>query len=105
MKQDILPLGSIVYLNEGNKKVMIIARGLVTKHKDGFIYFDYDGVPYPEGMVDEKMAYFQHEAVAKVVFEGFSDLDEEATAEKIRAFVKKRPEIPKGDIKQLINEE
>lgn len=105
MKQDILPLGSIVYLNEGNKKVMIIARGLVTKHKDGFIYFDYGGVPYPEGLVDAKMVYFQHEAVARIVFEGYSDLDEEATADKIRLFVQKHPEIPKGDVKQLLEEE
>ena len=99
----ILPLGSIVYLKEGNKKVLIIARGLVAKNGDGHIYFDYGGVPYPEGLVDEKMAYFQHDAITKVVFEGYTDLDDEATVEKINLFVESHPEIPRGDVKQRLN--
>ena len=98
----ILPLGSIVYLKEGNKKVMIIARGLVTKSGDGFIYFDYGGVPYPEGMVDDQLAYFQADAITKVIFEGFSDYDEEATAERIKAFVANHPEIPHGNVEELL---
>ena len=98
----LLPLGSVVYLKEGNKKVVIIARGLVAKNGDGYIYFDYGGVPYPEGLVDEKMAYFQHDAVTKVVFEGYTDLDDEATVEKINLFVEKHPDIPRGDVEQLL---
>lgn len=100
----ILPLGSIVYLRDGNKKVIIIARGLIAKNGDGKIYFDYGGVPYPEGLIDDKMAYFQHDAVAKVVFEGYSDLDDEATIEKINLFVENHPEIPRGDVDQLLND-
>lgn len=99
----ILPLGSVVYLKEGNKKVLIVARGLIAKNGDGHIYFDYGGVPYPEGLVDDKMAYFQHEAINKVVFEGYSDLDDEATVEKILKYVENHPEIPRGDVKQLLN--
>lgn len=101
-KINFLPLGSVVYLEGGNKKVVIIARGLVAKNGDGFILFDYGGVPYPEGLMDDKMAYFQHEAISKVVFEGYKDLDEEATVDKINAYIEKHPEIPRGDINQLL---
>ncbi len=99
----VLPLGSIVYLKEGNKKLMVVARGLVAKNGNGHIYFDYGGVPYPEGVVDDKMAYFQHESIKKVVFEGYTDLDDEATIERINAFVENHPEIPRGDVKELLN--
>lgn len=104
-KTNLLPLGSVVYLKEGNKKLLIIARGLIANHGDGVIYFDYGGVPYPEGLQDDQMAYFQNDAIAKVVFEGFSDLDDEATVEKINDYMEQHPEIPRGNVKQLLGEE
>lgn len=104
-KNKLLPLGSVVYLKEGTKKVLIIARGLIAKNGDGVVFFDYGGVPYPEGLQDDKMAYFQHDAVSKVVFNGYSDFDDEATVEKINAYIDNHPEISKGDVKQLLNQE
>ncbi len=104
VKYTLLPLGSVVYLKEGNKKVLIIARGLVVNNKNGVIYFDYGGVPYPEGLQDDKMAYFQHEAVSKVVFTGYTDLDDEATVEKIFNYLEKHPDIEKGNVEQLLNQ-
>ena len=104
-RTELLPLGSVVYLKEGNKKVLIIARGLIAKHGEGTVFFDYGGVPYPEGLQDDQMAYFQHEAITKVVFKGYSDMDDEATVEKIFAYMDKHPEIEKGDVKQLLGEE
>lgn len=101
----LLPLGSVVYLKEGNKKVLIIARGLVAKNGDGHIFFDYGGVPYPEGLVDDQMAYFQNDAITKVVFKGFSDMDDEATVEKINAYIANHPDIPRGDVKQLLGKD
>ena len=104
-KVQLLPLGSVVYLKEGNKKILIIARGLVAKNGDGHIYFDYGGVPYPEGLVDDQMAYFQHDAVKKVVFNGYTDLDNEATVEKINDYIENHPELPRGNVKQLLEKE
>ena len=100
--RNLLPLGSVVYLKDGTKKVLIIARGLIAKRGDGVVYFDYGGVPYPEGLQDDKMAYFQHDAIVKVVFEGFTDADDEVTIEKICTFVDNHPEIAIGDVNQLI---
>lgn len=104
-KIDYLPLGSVVYLHEGNKKLIIIARGLVAKNGDGHIFFDYGGVPYPEGLMDDQMAYFQHDGIKKVVFKGYTDLDDEATVEKINDYAAAHPDIPRGNIKELLGEE
>ena len=96
-----LPLGSIVYLENGTKKLVIVSRALVMRSGDGFLYFDYGGVPYPEGLVDDKIAYFQHENIHKVVFEGYHDLDEEATVDKINLFVERHPEIVRGSVEAI----
>lgn len=101
----LLPLGSIVYLKDGNKKVLVIARGLIAKHGDGVVFFDYGGVPYPEGLQDNQMAYFQSESIAKVVFEGYTDLDDEATVAKIFSYIERHPEIQKGNVEQLLGKE
>lgn len=100
-KYNLLPLGSVVYLREGNKKVLIVARGLVMKNQGNPVFFDYGGVMYPEGLQNDQMAYFQHDAVSKVVFTGYSDMDDEATVEKIFGFMERHPEIPKGDVNKL----
>ena len=31
-EKKLLPLGSIVYLNDGNKKLLIVSRGLIVKN-------------------------------------------------------------------------
>lgn len=98
---DFLPLGSVVYLREGTKKVLIIARGLITRNGNGAAFFDYGGVPYPEGLQDDKMAYFQHDAITKVVFEGFRDYDDEMTVEKINGFIDRNPKMVRGSVDQF----
>ncbi len=99
---DYLPLGSVVYLKSGNKKLMIVARGLITNSGNKQMFFDYGGVMYPEGVQDDQMAYFQHDAITKVVFEGYKDMDDEATVDKINMFVEQHPEIVKGNVEDLI---
>ena len=103
-EKKLLPLGSIVYLNDGNKKLLIVSRGLIVKNGNGYVFFDYGGVPYPEGLIDDKMAYFQRDGISKVIFEGFSDLDDEATLKKINSYIEEHPEIPKGDVKRFLRE-
>lgn len=99
---ELLPLGSIVYLKEGTRKVIIIARGLIAKSGDGHVFFDYGGVPYPEGLQNDQMAYFQHDSITKVVFKGYTDMDDEAIIDRIYGYMEKHPEIKKGDVKQLL---
>ena len=71
-KVEYLPLGSVVVLKGGIKKIIIIARGLGVKIGDETVFFDYGGCMYPEGMIGDSIMYFQHEDIMKTVFEGYS---------------------------------
>ena len=86
-KVAFLPLGSVVVVKGGVKKAMIISRGLGVTLGDGVKYFDYGGCLYPEGLVGDQVLYFNHADINKVVFEGFSDDDNELMVENINAFV------------------
>ena len=75
----MLPLGSIVLLKEGMQKLVIVGRGAVYTDQitgeDAFA--DYMGAIYPTGINPETTIFFQHENIDKVVFEGYSDEEEE----------------------------
>lgn len=74
MKQ-YLPLGSVVLLKGGNKKIMIYGRK--QKAVDTGKEWDYIACPYPEGNINENYMYlFNNEQVAKVYFLGYQDEDE-----------------------------
>lgn len=74
----LLPLGSIVLLEEGLQKLVVVGRGAVyTEQQTGQDTFaDYMAVLYPTGLNPETTIFFNHENIDKVVFEGYSD-DEE----------------------------
>ena len=97
-KVEYLPLGSIVYLRNGTKKLMIIARGLMIKNNEEIVFFDYAGVPYPEGLQGERLAYFQHEVISKVEFSGYHDSDDEMAVENINAFAENHPDVKRGEV-------
>lgn len=93
------PLGSVVLLKGGLQKLMIIARGINVKNGGREFFFDYGGVPFPEGLTSDQMAYFQHENVAKVVFEGFRNEEEQIMVENINRYLEENPSVVKGDVK------
>lgn len=77
MSQELLPLGSILYLEGATSKLMIVGRGPVFESDNESVYSDYVGVVYPEGINPEDAIFFNHENIDKVVFEGFKDEEEE----------------------------
>lgn len=98
-KTPYVPLGSIILLNGSFEKVIIIGRGLIVKNAAGDnVIFDYAGVTYPEGLVGDHVAYFNHTDVAKVVFEGFSDEADTITVDNINNFIVDHPEIKRGSV-------
>lgn len=102
-KVDYLPLGSVVIVNGGVKKHMIIARGLQVKIDDQQYYFDYGACAYPEGLLGDQVMYFQHENINKVVFQGYMDEDNELMVSNIqKAFDAKA--ITRADINALKNQ-
>ncbi|GAB2023703.1 hypothetical protein RyT2_27810 [Pseudolactococcus yaeyamensis] len=74
----LLPLGSVVLLEEGLQKLVVVGRGAVytdqVTERDTFA--DYMGVLYPAGLNPETTIFFNHENIDKVVFEGYSDEEE-----------------------------
>lgn len=72
----LLPLGSIVLLHEGSKKLMIYGRKQlqITTNR----LFDYLGVIYPEGYIDENYSYlFNQEDIEMIVHVGYTNEEEE----------------------------
>lgn len=90
---DYLPLGSVVLLHGGIQKLLIIARGINTKQGDQTVFFDYGAVLYPEGLTGDRMAYFDHDAVNKVVFYGYDDEDSKTCSENINNYLIANPDI------------
>lgn len=74
----LLPIGSVVLLKNGIKKLMVI--GLVPYDKDSpDKIYDYIGVLYPEGFLgDETNFLFQHEDINDVIFEGYDNPERKA---------------------------
>jgi hypothetical protein len=85
------PLGSVLIVRGGIKKMMIIARGIAAEINGATKVFDYAGCAYPEGLVGDQIMYFNHADIAKVVFEGFQDEDENMMVENINNWLKTTP--------------
>ena len=71
--KDLLPIGSIVLLKDGEKRLMIIG---VMQNDTGGTRKDYDylGVLYPEGHIGEKFQFlFNQEDINEIVFRGYED--------------------------------
>lgn len=82
MKDKFLPIGTVVMLKKGNKKVMINAYGVFSTDKvfnNGKEIprkkelFEYGGCTYPEGVLDPNMiCAFNHGDIEKIYHMGFS---------------------------------
>lgn len=84
MKQ-YLPLGSIVLLKGGKKRIMICGR--IQKKVGEDTLYDYAACYYPEGIVDSKSLFlFNHEEIETVYFVGMQDVEEF----RFRAFLEGR---------------
>lgn len=75
----LYPLGSIVYLQDGTEKIVIIGRGvqIYDGEVDSDVFYDYAGCRYPLGINPDEGLFFNEDNIDKVVFEGYSDEEEE----------------------------
>lgn len=81
MYKDLLPIGSVVLLKGGNKRLMICGR-IQTRQGEDTIY-DYCGCYYPEGIEPSNMFFFNRDAIETIFFIGFQDVEEIALREEI----------------------
>lgn len=78
-----LPLGSVVILKNGKKRIMITGF-CVTAGEDKKIY-DYTGCLYPEGYISsEKMLVFDHSDIQRIYCIGLSDDEEKQFKVKLK---------------------
>lgn len=82
MYKNLLPIGSVVLLKGGEKRIMICGR-IQAKAGENEIY-DYSACYYPQGIVDPtSMFFFNRDAIDRVFFIGFQDAEEIAFKEQV----------------------
>ncbi len=87
--EKFLPIGTVVMLKNGTKRVMITGFCAVTKDSKDKVW-DYSGCAYPEGFLNSNhTCLFDHSQIEKIYYLGLSDDDEEkAFKEKLKEIVK-----------------
>ncbi len=81
-----LPLGTIVVLKGGTKKIMIYGRQQYQLSENQKLW-DYVGCLYPEGFIsDDYNIFFNQEEVQTIVFNGYEDSEELEFQTKIDKF-------------------
>lgn len=87
MEGRFLPVGTVVLLKGGKKRVMIIGFCAMAKEKEGKI-FDYSGCIYPEGlMASNQTCMFDHSQIEKIFFKGLVDEEETEFKAKLNGLI------------------
>lgn len=83
---ELLPIGSVVLLKEGEKRLMIV--GVMQSDADGNgETYDYLGVLYPEGHIGDQFQYlFNNNDIEKIFFRGFEDEERTEFLRKLASF-------------------
>ena len=75
MYKNMLPIGSVVLLKGGDKRVMICGR--IQAREGESIIYDYSACYFPEGIIDaSNMFFFNRDAIDTVFFIGCQDQEE-----------------------------
>ncbi len=77
MKEKFLPIGTVVLLKNGTKKIMITGYLPVSKDENKTVY-DYSACLFPEGIISvNQTAVFNHDQIVEVIQEGYSNQETE----------------------------
>lgn len=83
--KELLPIGSVVLLNNGTKRVMIY--GIKQMDHTTETEYDYIGVLYPEGNIGEVAQFlFDHENIEQVFFRGYEDPERDQFIDQLDKF-------------------
>lgn len=110
MEEKYLPIGTVVLLKNGKKKIMITCYGVMPKGdimKDGEQesgkgkMFDYGGCTYPEGLIDsDNLIIFNHDKIEKICYKGYETEEYKNFNEVIK---KALPELEKQLKEEKVN--
>ena len=82
--EKFLPIGTVVMLNGGAKRVMITGFCTIASDDNSTMY-DYCGCLYPEGVVSsDKNLLFNHNQIAKIYALGYSDDEEKQFKNRLK---------------------
>ena len=85
--RDLLPIGSVVLLAGGEKRLMIHGVKQVGSEDNSKLEYDYVSVPYPEGNIGNEYTYlFNHSDISEVVFRGYEDEERTDFIERLNEF-------------------
>ncbi len=86
MKEKFLPIGTVVLLKDGNKKVMITSYLIFsTGNSENKKMFDYGACTFPEGIIESDYAVaFNHEEIKEIVHMGHEDEDQKNLNELLK---------------------
>ncbi len=83
MTTDFLPIGSVVLLEEGTKKLMITGFCIISEDSPEEVY-DYCGCIYPEGVLSSDENYvFDQDQIQEVLFIGYEDKEQKEFKTKL----------------------
>jgi len=85
--KELLPIGSVVMLKGGKKRVMICGR--IQTHVETGKLYDYSACYFPEGIINPRELFlFNNEDIEQVYFIGLQDVEEF----KFRGYINKKLE-------------
>ena len=91
MFERTLPIGSVVSLYGGEKRLMILGYVKYLRGDDSGKVYDYCGCTYPEGYVgSEATAVFNHEDIEHIYALGFQDEVQFEFREKLERILEER---------------
>ena len=81
--EKFLPLGSVVLLSGGSKRLMINGYYVIGDEDENKVY-DYSGVLFPEGILNsEQFFVFNHEQIVKIDYLGLVDNEQKEFMKKL----------------------
>lgn len=87
-----LPIGTVVILKGGKKRIMITGFCCVDEKNKDKVY-DYCGLLYPEGYVfKNQMFLFDHEQIEKIYYLGLNDDENKQFQETLNNYLIKNDE-------------
>ena len=97
-EKTFLPIGSVVLLKGGKKKIMITGYCMKIKEEPNKVY-DYNGCVFPEGVLKSNVtAVFDHDQIDKIYYVGYRNEESEPFFANVKEQLKQYNEKAKGEV-------
>jgi len=104
-KEKYLPVGSVLMLKNGKKRVMITGFVATAPETEGKVY-DYIGCLYPEGVISsDKNLLFNHDQISEIYYMGYVDDEWKKVEVKLKELVEKQlNSVAKEEVVESVKE-